>query len=175
VSRRAPTAGGTPHEAGQGLVEFAFVAPLLVFLIMAIFQFAFVFQSQIGLTNAVREAGRRASTATAADEGTMRSFVVDQLTGSGFNPGLLAQNVQGYASSRLAAGSPDVTFCTYDVAGTTNERIQITVTYGHPVFFPLLAFATDFLDHTPDGDWTLSTTSQMRLENDLGTAPGTTC
>ena len=173
--RRARTPGGTQHEAGQALVEFALVAPILVLLLMAIFQFAFVFQSQIGLTNAVREAARRASTATAADETTMSAFVVSQLTGGGGNPGLLAENVSGYDAGRLAGTSPVVTFCTYDVAGTTNQRIQITVEYHHPVFFPLLGFATDLADHTPDGDWTISATAQMRLENDLTTPPGLVC
>ena len=46
-------------ESGQALLELALVVPLLVLLVMAIFQFAYVLESQMGLTNAVREAARR--------------------------------------------------------------------------------------------------------------------
>ena len=175
MSPRARTAGGSPHEAGQALVEFAFVAPILVLLIMGIFQFAFVFQSQIGLTNAVREAARRASTATATDEASMTTFIDDQLTGSGGNPGLLAENVQGYASGRLVGGAPVVTYCSYSVSDVANQQVGVSVQYGHPVFFPLLSYATDLVDGSADGAWTLTASAQMRLENPFATAPGSAC
>jgi Flp pilus assembly protein TadG len=149
-------------EDGQALAELALVTPILAVLLMAIFQFAFVLQSQMGLTNAVREAARRA----AATENPTSGWVQGQLTGP---TGLLAENVQGYTDTRLVTGSPSVSFDSYCVAGTYNERITVTVSYRHPVFFPLLGYATDLADGTPDGDWTLTASAQMRLEHASGT------
>jgi Flp pilus assembly protein TadG len=55
---RAPGATGD-GQSGQALLEFALIAPILILLVMAIFQFAYVLETQNGLTNAVREAARR--------------------------------------------------------------------------------------------------------------------
>jgi len=168
--QRAPASGGTPHEAGQGLVEFALVAPILVFLIMAIFQFAFVLQAQIGLTNAVREAARRGAAAPATDTGTLGAYVSSQLTGAG----LLASNVQGYDTGRMV-GSPSVDICQYAVGTTTGDQVNVSVTYGYPIFFPLLSFATDAVDGTNDNAWTLRATAQMKLEHNTSDTPTLTC
>jgi Flp pilus assembly protein TadG len=171
VDHNAPTAGGQPREAGQGLVEFALVAPILILLIMAIFQFAFVLQAQMGLTNAVREAARRAAAAPTSDSGSLGTWTAAQLTGGS---GLLAQNVQGFASARVV-GSPATTFCQYTINSVTSDRVTVSVRYRYPVFFPLLSFATDAMDGSSDGDWTLAANAQMRLENGLTTPPGATC
>jgi Flp pilus assembly protein TadG len=161
--------GRAGRERGQALAELALVTPVLVLLLMAIFQFAFVFETQMGLTNAVREAARRA----AAADGPTAAWVAGQLTGGG----LLAQNVQGYTDTRLdpATDAPNemVAFCSYDpIGGLDNQRITVTVSYRHPLFFPFLAYATDLADGTEDGDWTLTATAQMRLEHPLTSAPG---
>lgn len=172
MTQRAPTAGGTPHEAGQGLVEFALVAPILFFLIMAIFQFAFVLQAQIGLTNAVREAARRGAASPATDSTSLGTFISSQLTGSG----LLTSNVQGFQTSRMAGGSPNVAFCQYTVGSVTADQVTVAVTYGYPIFLPLLNFATDAVDGSNDGAWTLTSSAQMKLENNVtDLAPLATC
>lgn len=49
------------RPAGQALPEFALVLPILILILGAILQFGILFSSQIGLTNAVREAARYAS------------------------------------------------------------------------------------------------------------------
>lgn len=167
---RSKPAGGQA-ESGQGLTEFAFVAPILILLIMAIFQFAFVLQAQIGLTNAVREAARRAAASTTTDATTLQTFTVAQLNGSS---GLLASNVQGFTSSRVAAG-PSAALCEYTAGGITSDRVTVTIRYGYPIFFPLLAFATDAVDGTADNAWTLSASAEMRLEHNLSASPGSTC
>jgi TadE-like protein len=158
---RAETA---TRERGQALVEFALVAPILVLILVAIFQFAYVLETQIGLTNALREAARRA----AAAPGPTSGWVLQQLDGDGTpsNPGLLARNVQSYQSSRSTEA---VTFCSYTVAGVTgtNYRVDVHISYDHPVFFPILSFITG----SPT-IWTLTSNAEMRLENDLaGTSP----
>jgi Flp pilus assembly protein TadG len=172
VDHETRTAGGQPREAGQGLVEFALVAPILILLLMAIFQFAFVFQSQMGVRNAIREAARRAATAPAADEASLRTWTLSQLTGS---TGLLESNVQGYAASRLGTGAdaPSVLFCSYG----TNQLVTVKVTYDHPEFFPLAQIAAFAAGHAagPGWSWTWTDDAQMRLEQPFTTPPATTC
>lgn len=165
-------------ESGQALLELALVVPLLVLLVMAIFQFAFVFQSQMGLTNAVREAARRAAATepTVAPiwtgSGSLAEWVQVQLCGDATPPcagGLLDLNVQAFDGGALTTDPPAVTICSYsvDISGApeTQYRIQADVAYKHPLFFGPLAFATDFVDGNPNGFWDLSASAQMRLEN----------
>jgi hypothetical protein len=171
---RTPRRHDRDGESGQALLELALVVPILVLIALAIFQFAFVIESQMGLTNAVREAARRvaATEPNAApdftDGGVLDDWVVKQLCGPSLSPcigGLLEDNVQGFDSSRLPT-DPTVTFCSYPAAGTTNYRVEVAVSYEHPLFFGLLAFATDLIDGTPGNNaWDLSASSEMRLEN----------
>jgi len=171
------------RESGQALLELALVVPILVLLVMAIFQFAFVIESQMGLTNAVREAARRAAaTPTKAPVWTgsgtsFEAWVQTQLCGDTTPPctgGLLPENVQAFDGTKLVIDPPTVAFCRYLVGTTTNYRVTVTVAYQHPVFFGPLAYATDFIDGTPDGYWNLSAQAEMRLENIDPTAPGYT-
>ena len=147
---------------------------------MAIFQFAFVIESQMGLTNAVREAARRIAATEPvgqpvwAGPGSMTQWVQQQLCGDLTPPcdgGLLVQNVQGFDGTKLWADPPAVAFCSYSAAGITNYRVQVDVRYKHPVFFGPMAFATDLVDGTENGYWDLSVSAQMRLENIDDSAP----
>ncbi len=147
-------------DGGQGLAEFALVAPILILLVMAIFQFAYVFQTQMGLTNAVREAARRAAAAEAADAATFRDWVQLELTAG---DGLLAANVPGYDATRLSTNPPTVSFCSYvPVGGLVNQTITVTVSYNHPIFFPVPG---------SNGLANLTASAQMRLENPLSAPP----
>lgn len=174
-NERRPLAG---NESGQALLELALVTPILVLLIMAIFQFAYVMQSQVGLTNAVREAARRAAATCDSsacqianpvpDWAELGTWVQAELCGDATAPctdGLLAENVQGFDGTKLWSDPPAVSFCSYSAAGITNYRVQADVKYKHPVFFQLLGFATDLVDGTANGFWDLSVSAQMRLEN----------
>ena len=160
------------RESGQALLELALVVPILVLIALAIFQFAFVIESQMGLTNAVREAARRVAATeptTAPQWGTTyTSWVRQQLCGPSISPctgGLLEDNVQGFDAGRLPA-NPAVTFCSYSAAGTTNYRVRVAVSYEHPLFFGLLAFATDLVDgNAGNNAWDLAASAEMRLEN----------
>jgi len=163
VSIRDARANSATRERGQALVEFALVVPILVLILIAIFQFAYVLETQIGLTNALREAARRA----AAVSSPTSAWVLAQLNGTGpSDPGLLAQNVQSFQTSRATEA---VSFCTYTVAGVTgpNYRVDVNISYDHPVFFPVLSYITGSAT-----TWTLTSTAEMRLEHDLTPAPG---
>jgi hypothetical protein len=166
VSTHGARAHSAPRERGQALVEFALIVPILVLILIAIFQFAYVLETQIGLTNALREAARRAAAAPSPTD----TWVRLQLEGDGTpsNPGLLAQNVQAYVTARAHHPIP-VTFCSYTVAGVsgTNYRIDVSISYDHPVFFPILSFVTG----SPT-IWNLTGTAEMRLENNLAVDPG---
>jgi hypothetical protein len=166
-------------EAGQALLELALVTPVLVLLVMAIFQFAFVLETQMGLTNAIREAGRRVAatepTGVIDWSGTETAFVVQQLCGAtpgSCNAGLLQDNVQGFDELKLWPSNPVVTFCTDTVSGVAQYRVQIDVKYEHPVFFGLLAFATDLIDGTQNGFWDIGASAQMRMESVDDTVSG---
>lgn len=126
---------------------------------MAIFQFAYVLQSQMGLTNAVREAARRAAAAEPADAATFRIWVQAELTPGG----LLAANVPGYDVGNLATDPPTVDFCKYSAGGIENQRITVTVSYNHPIFFPIPG---------SEGLANLTASAQMRLEHPLPDALG---
>jgi hypothetical protein len=147
---------------------------------MAIFQFAYVLQTQVGLTNAVREAARRAAATSSPAPvwADLQTWTLLQLNGDGTpaNPGLLPTNVQAYVAGRLWPApypglspanttSPAVQFCSYPVAGSTSYQIKVTVKYKHPLFFGPLAFATDLADGTNDGAWDLTASAEIRMEN----------
>ena len=140
---------------------------------MAIFQFAYVIQSQMGLTNAVREAARRAAATPDAAPNwvALANWTESELCGDATAPcdaGLLKQNVPAFSAALLPA-DPTITYCTYAIAGSsgtlTNYQINVAVQYQHPLFFGLLAFATDAIDGNPNGRWDLSAAAQMRLES----------
>jgi hypothetical protein len=159
------------------LLELALVTPILVILVMAIFQFAYVMQSQVGLTNAVREAARRVATSTATvpswtGSGSLTEWTEKQLCGDLAAPcgpgGLLAANVQGFDGTKLVGDLPTVTFTCYLVDSVPNYQVEITAHYEHPVFFGPITFATDLVDGTPgNGYWDLTATAQMRMEADF--------
>ncbi len=186
AGHRGDRESGESGESGQALLELALVVPILVLLIMAIFQFAYVIQAQVGLTNAVREAARRvAATENPAPVWTggasLDEWVQAELCGDivgTCDGGLLDENVQAFDGARLWTDPPSVTFCRYsvDLAGSpTNQfRVEAGVQYKHPVFFGLLAYATDLVDGTPNGFWDLTATAQMRMENVDDTDPSYT-
>jgi Flp pilus assembly protein TadG len=181
ASTARASAGGVDRERGQALAELALVTPILVLLIMAVVQFAFVLETQMGLTNAVREAARRA----AADPSPTEAGVRAQLDA------LLAANIQGYDAGRLwtaADGaqyraSPAVTFSCYSILGVesspgvplNNYRVTIYVAYKNPVFFPLLSYATDLVDRKSNGTWDLTAEASMRIETDAAPSESGPC
>jgi hypothetical protein len=164
-------------ESGQALLELALVTPILVLLVMAIFQFAFVLETQMGLENAVREAARRVAAAKPQSPpvwtgtGSLREWVQQQLCGdpvASCAAGLLPQNVQAFEVGRLTTKPPTVKFCSYSVQTAsgpeTEYRVQVSLTYSHPLFFGPMGFATDALDGVPNDAWDLNVSAQMRLE-----------
>ena len=151
---------------GQALPEFALILPVFMLIFMGILQFGFLLSGQVGLINSVREAARYGSTApttTGGPAGNINAY----LTGT-----VLPRNVAGYSAAQLVSSSAG--YCRYqDPSGKWAVRLTVQVTYGHPLFIPLVGDIVDGIDGTDDGNFTLGASESMRVENPpLSSAPG---
>lgn len=150
-----PTAASTRRvERGQGLVEFALILPVVVVMFFGIIQFGFLFGGQIALVNAVREATRYASTSP------VNSNPTSQITNA------VARGVPGYTGTATVTYS----YCYYPdplTPVTYSARIQMNVTYGHPLFIPLVGRLVDGIDANGvvDNRFTVTVREDMRVES----------
>ncbi len=157
VKRAASRTPERTHRAerGQGLVEFALILPLVVVMFFGIIQFGFLFGGQIALVNAVREATRYASTSPVNSDPT------SQITNA------VAREVPGYTGAATVAYS----YCYYadpllsSGTQTYSTRIHVSVTYGHPLFVPLVGRLIDGIDGTVDNKFTVTVGEDMRVES----------
>jgi Flp pilus assembly protein TadG len=74
-------------------VEFAIVAPILFFLVLALFQFASLLMSQNLLTAVAREGGRVASLPSTVSRDTVVAAIEERLRASGIEPSSVTVNV----------------------------------------------------------------------------------
>jgi Flp pilus assembly protein TadG len=72
-------------QEGQSLVEMAIAFPVLLLLLIAVIDFARIFDASIVLTNAVREGARYASVDASLTQTDIANIVVSDVTGSGTN------------------------------------------------------------------------------------------
>jgi Flp pilus assembly protein TadG len=151
------------RESGQALLELALVAPILIMLLAGLVQFALIFERQIGINNAVREAARRTATFDTPDVATAQTNATWAL---GQVQSLLA-NAQVHEASRetievciVTPASPD----DVDVANNAQVVVRITVSYRHPVFLPIVDLILDGIDGVTDRSLKASTTAQFRVE-----------
>lgn len=152
---------GRGAETGQGLVEFAVVAPILLVIMLAIIQFGWIFTSQIGLTNSIREAARFAATnptINVTQAGTNKTATETQLTT------ILPRNVNFYAVGNLSSGT--ATYCQYsDPSLRFAVRVRIAVQYRHPLFIPIIGPLLDGMDSVSDNALLVGAVEEMRVEN----------
>lgn len=92
VRPRAPrsrSAAGHDSERGQGLVEFAYIVPVFMLILLAILEFGFMFNHHLTLEYATRE-GARAGAAMA--DGTVKDAEcgLGPLTGAKVDPLIIA-------------------------------------------------------------------------------------
>jgi len=140
MSRRRGRFGRS--EAGQALVEFALVIPVLLLLILGLVEFARAWNTQQVLTDAARE--------------TLRRSVVA-------NPDFTYEEMQGLVdqSLRRASLDPDraqVTVEGWKTGTGTPARIRIDYLYEFGVFAPLVGWAT--------GDRSLALTTSFVMRNE---------
>ncbi len=179
----APTAIAPLHEKrdrrsrGQGLVEFALVLPVLAVIFMGILQFGVLFSTQVGITNAVREAVRNASAIPVANSGdalTAANSVYSRLTDP--TTGLLKRNGSSYSTGALVTtGSPRTQVCYYsytDATGGISIMARVQVQYRHPLFVPLISGILDGFDGVTDQAYRLGTSEEIRVSNGPLTSAG---
>ncbi len=145
-------------------------------LLMAILQLGFLFFTQVGLTNAAREAARNAAAipvATNAAAISAATTYYTRLTDS--TTGFMKRNVGGYNPSRLVtSGSPHTQVCYYsitDASGAPAVMAHVDVEYSHPLFIPLISPIIDGFDGVSDGGLRLGATEDIRVGNLVLTAP----
>ena len=153
------------------MAEFALILPLALLILFGIIQFGFLFASQIGMVNALRETARYASTSLVSDLAVAdgnADLVCDYLLGEGTYAGVGALNkMPGYqvAFSRPAT----VTYESYEDphAGDATYSVKLTVyaEYRHMLLVPLVNVILDGLDGSSDSRFRLGATEAMRVEN----------
>jgi len=161
------------RSKGQALVEFALVAPIMILIFAALVQFAFIYERQIGIENAVRDGARRAATfetLDAAEAGLNGPFTWNLVFGGG---GLMESNVQGYTSATPPVQSALVCYRTQtSAAGIDSVMVEVSVGYSHPLFLPLIAQLLDPIDGVSDNALRVDTRSEFQVQNDPSTPSG---
>jgi len=132
-------------ESGQSLVEFAIVLPILLAVVIGIFEFGRAWNVYQVLTNAAREGARRAVVPSTASEDQVRAVITDYLDRAALESELGVVNIEGF---RAGTGTP----------------VAVAVSYPYEFQFlgPIVALLGD--GGSVPGSITLSTTAVMRNE-----------
>jgi Flp pilus assembly protein TadG len=159
------------------VAELALILPALLLLLLSILQIGFLIFTQLGLTNAAREASRNAASipvANAAQASAAATEYYARLTNS--TNGFLKRNVGGYDSARLApplgTGTQVCYYSIVDASGAPAVMARVTVKYSHPIFIPFVAPIIDGWDGTNDGGVTLTVVEDIRVGNVILSSPG---
>ena len=143
--RRLPRKRG---EKGASLVEFAFIAPLLILLLFGIVEFAWVFATNLDVKHGARE-GARITAVNTPDTG---------------NVDLAAE----ICSRMDLAGSDPATTVTWASDGTPAVGEGVTVTVSTPT-----STLTGIMDWAFAGVGTLDSTVEIRIEQPPDWSDGT--
>jgi Flp pilus assembly protein TadG len=141
-SRIRPGDRGHGRNRGQSVVEFALVLVPLLLLLLGAIQFGVIWASQVGVTNAVRDAARAASgvqpkSNSAGDVTQAREQSYAGSINTTVLMPALAGNVPFYSP---AAAQKQVCYSTFtDAAGNPRLQSTVTVIYAHPIFLPLIS------------------------------------
>jgi Flp pilus assembly protein TadG len=145
-------------EDGQAIIEMALTLPLLLMIVLGVFDFGLMFQRFEVVTNAAREGARLAVLTSQYSTSDARQRALDYLASGG---------ITGSTCSAGTAGSLCVTVTpgTTTIAGTTppitvNEMV-VAVEYDHQHVFvgPIMGLFGGTLGVTP-----LKAVSRMRVE-----------
>ena len=135
-------------EKGANLVEFAFIAPLLILLLFGIVEFAWVFATNLDVKHGARE-GARITAVNTPDTG---------------NVDLAAE----ICSRMDLAGSDPATTITWASDGTPAVGEGVTVTVSTPT-----STLTGIMDWAFAGVGTLDSTVEIRIEQPPDWSDGT--
>jgi Flp pilus assembly protein TadG len=148
------------------MAEFALILPIALLILFGIIQFGFLFASQIGVVNALRETVRFASTSAVSDATTAGTTATNVCT---YLRDEALEKAPGYESSFLSPSSVSYTSYTDPHGGdaTYSVRIAVYAEYRHLLLVPLVNVILDGLDGNADGRFRLTATEAMRVENPL--------
>ncbi|HET8785646.1 MAG TPA: TadE/TadG family type IV pilus assembly protein [Candidatus Limnocylindrales bacterium] len=160
-------------ESGQALLELALVTPVLVLLFVSVVQFGVIFQREIGIENAVREAARRGATMDTdpTNAAGNAAWTLGELQ-------TLLLNLQGHD----AAQERDLQVCYYtpaapndvDPLGNKQVLVKVQAGYAHPLFLPLISGILDGIDGVGDDALRADTSSEFHVEQETAVDLGGT-
>jgi Flp pilus assembly protein TadG len=160
------------RERGQAIAEFALAAIPLFMLLLGILQFGFIYNAQVGLTNAVRDAARYGSTLTA---NTDASAITAATNSFSFLTGSLGKYVAPYNSGLLDSGPGASEVCysqhTDGNAGQTPVWVDVSAQYRHPLLVPIVGVIIDAFDGALDGSFKITASTEHRVDNPSAPAP----
>jgi Flp pilus assembly protein TadG len=124
------------NEEGQGVVEFAFVLPILLALVLGIVQFGIAFNNYLTITDATRVGARKAAVSRFLGDSGAAARVATYSAAGGLDPVRLVVDVN--ATSWTTPGADVTVTVTYpysiDILGwvvsagnlssTTHERLE---------------------------------------------------
>ena len=141
----AVSKGAFKRDAGQSLVEFAILVPVLMGVVIGIFEFGRAWNVDQVLTNAAREGARLAVIGTST-EGNVLEAVETALTNASLDPSVATISVDGMDDT---FGSP--------------ATVQIQYPYEFVFLGPIMAFLGDGEGDTPGA---ITLTSQIVMRNE---------
>ena len=139
-------------EHGVAMVEFALVLPLLMLVLVGIFEFGRTFNYWIDATHLANEAARWA-VVDKAPGGNLQQYVCSQASTDEMQNGLKAKVQFSHNGAAFADSKLDL---------NVGEPVRVTVT--KTMSFPLIGGMLNILGGTTFGNLTFSGTSTMRLE-----------
>lgn len=151
------------RETGQALAEFAIVAVPMLLLLLGILQFGLIYNAQVGLTNAIRDAARYGSGLPATDPGlaaTAAASTYVRLRAA------LTDYVIPYDAANLVTGTGNTEVCYEqrdDGTGALHPDpafVRVTAVYDHPILVPLIGALI-----APSGAFRITVTTEIRVDN----------
>src|SRR5262245_49487355 len=140
AQRNRPRARPRRSERGQSLVEFSFVLPIFLVIVMATIDFGWALRSYMTLTNAAREGARLGS--TGASTSAIKTRTVDRASG--------------------LISLTDVTVS--GAASTPGNSVTVTIDYDYTYITPLGGLVSMISSGALPSPLPITTTTVMRLE-----------
>jgi len=145
-------------EEGQAIIEMALTLPLLLMIVLGVFDFGLMFQRFEVVTNAAREGARLAVLTSQYSTSDARQRALDYLASGGITGGTCSPGTAGSLCVTVTPGT--TTIAGTSPAITVNEMV-VSVEYDHQHVFvgPIMGLFGGTLGVTP-----LKAVSRMRVE-----------
>jgi Flp pilus assembly protein TadG len=149
-----------PGERGQAVIELALTLPLLLLIVLGMFDFGLMFQRYEVLTNAARE-GARVGVLPGYTTTDASQRALDYLAVGGLSGPIRGCGAASSAGSRCASAVVSTTTITGSSPATTVNQVTVTVEYDHGHVFvgPIISLFGGSL-----GTTRLRSVSTMRVE-----------